>query len=317
MVVTEKKYKMVASDLDGTLLDKNKQISNRNVKVIQELASRGVHVCLITGRMTGCVLDYEKRLGLDMHLVCHNGASGCGPKEDGRPLFFHRPVPKETANMIIDFVNKHDLVLNFYSRDGKLYARCKNEEQMNLTKRYTKLTNAQFTYVSSYEELRNIEPFKLLVLTSNVQPMYETIQKTLVEHKQKAHLIRGDFFVEVLNPQANKEYALNELCKKIGIKIEEVVALGDGENDKEFLSAAGYGICMKNGHDISKKIAKKVSPYTNNEDAVARELEMLIDSNSFAYKTDKPYIPTGRTFLYVFLTASIFSLIFFGVKPFM
>jgi len=115
--------------------------------------------------------------------------------------------------------------------------------------------------------------------------MHDLVVAQIPNIKQIAHLIRGEFFLEILHPKANKEVALVELCKNMGIKMEEVVAFGDGENDKEFLAATGLGIAMKNATDITKQRAKKVSVYTNNEDAVSRELETLLESNRFALIT--------------------------------
>jgi len=148
------KYRLVATDLDGTLLDHHHKITDRNAKIIQLLAANGIHVVLISGRMTSCMVDYENRLGIDMNMVCYNGAAAIGRKKDGRPILFHRPLPKNTMKIAIDFCNKMDLVLNVYAPDGKLYARCNTEEHMNLTIRYKRLTNCEFVYVKDYEIFR-------------------------------------------------------------------------------------------------------------------------------------------------------------------
>jgi len=278
---------MIASDLDGTLLNSHHKISERNKSILRKLSKAGLHIVLISGRMTPNVVTIEDLLELDLHLISYNGAACFGPKRDGRPELFRFPVSKSATNMIIDFVERNDLVLNVYHQH-KLHARCKKLDDYLLTMRYVELAGSQYTYVTSYQQFRDCEPHKLLILTNgNVQDLYDMICQSLPEVQKLVHLIRGDFFVELLDPHADKGIALQQLCQHLGIPLSEVIAFGDGENDKDFLAAAGLGIAMNNANALTKTAAKKVSQWTNDEDGVSRELEQLLLHSPHSFPTSK------------------------------
>ena len=82
-------------------------------------------------------------------------------------------------------------------------------------------------------------------------------------------------YIEFLNPAANKGVALMELCSTLGLDLEEVVAFGDDLNDLEMLAFVGEGVAVANAKEEAKQAARRVSEWTNNEDAIARELAML------------------------------------------
>ena len=91
------------------------------------------------------------------------------------------------------------------------------------------------------------------------------------------HIIRGHppFFVEFLAPGVCKGTGLVELCRHLDIDVAELVAFGDGDNDKEYLQFAGLGVAMHNARDVVKDVADYVTPYTNDDDGVVRELDRL------------------------------------------
>ena len=82
-----------------------------------------------------------------------------------------------------------------------------------------------------------------------------------------AHTIRGNlgFFMEVLHPDVCKGHGLSKLCELLKIPIQQCIAFGDGDNDKEFIQMAGRGIVMKNGRDVTKAVADEVLELTNDE----------------------------------------------------
>jgi hypothetical protein len=117
-------------------------------------------------------------------------------------------------------------------------------------------------------------------MTDEPDSLKERLQKEL---PADTTLVRGSppFFVEVLAPHVCKGGSLGKLCKKIGIDMKDTVAFGDGDNDIDMIRDVGYGIAMANGRDVVKKVAKRVTEFTNDEDGVAKMLSILQEEGVF------------------------------------
>jgi len=243
---------------------------------LKAASGQGAAIVLCSGRMLPTMDRIAQDLldrGVDANFVCCNGAVVMGQSKLGRPLVWHRPVAAPAAELIIDFANARTLCLQLYF-DRHVYARCTTEEHWELTRAYRAITSCTHDFVDSYDSFRGRRPDKILVMTNDVDGMYDA----LAQHEigKVAHLIKGFFFVEVLDPQVNKLSALNALCDHLQVKLSEVIGFGDGDNDQEFLEGVGLGIAMQNATPATKQRARKVSPFSHTDDAVARELEQLI-----------------------------------------
>jgi hydroxymethylpyrimidine pyrophosphatase-like HAD family hydrolase len=234
-------------------------------------------------------------------------------------VLFSRPLPKHVVNAVIEFAERSKTLLQLYPADHQLYLSCANDEHRAHAERYRQLTGCTLVHVESYARFRDTQPFKMLLLTwpkpHEVEALREALTRAVPEIRTEAHIVSGQFvrrrerrasrgaracalarsragpgrgltparaqFVEVLHPRANKEMALRELCKQLDIGMEHVVAFGDGDNDKEMLGSVGLGVAVKNAVPQAKRRAAHVSPLTNDEDAVARELEHLLEAGAF------------------------------------
>merc|ERR1712150_29483 len=133
--------------------------------------------------------------------------------------------------------------------------------------------------IDSYDKMpKGHDVIKLLVLTNNVEHVHDNLRLIFnsTNNKKQVHLVKGAFFVEILHPEVNKGRGLLELCKHLDMSVEEVVAFGDGNNDYEFLENAGLGIAMANAEASAKKAADYVSEFTNDQNAVSKELLSLL-----------------------------------------
>eukprot|EP00128_Syssomonas_multiformis_P014232 Colp12_sorted_trinity150504_noHs@8272 len=268
------KYKVVALDLDGTLLNKEHTISEENRRVIQRLAAeKGTKFILASGRMTPRVVPYEEMLEFDCELVTYNGGASYSKKVHGRKRLFHMPVHEPVTNKVIDFAERHNLTVQFYLNDELITIA--RDSTIHLTKAYEKLTGATYVFIPDYTSCRGTRPTKILFMEDEhkVRDLFERLKQEF--HSSEATLILGDFFVEVLHPTVNKGTGLEGLMRALDIPLSQVVAMGDGHNDVEFLTLAGYGIAMGNAQDTLKAVANKVSEFTHDQHAVARELELL------------------------------------------
>jgi len=115
------KIKLIAVDLDGTLLDKDGKIPEKNRYYLKKFYENGGIVVLSSGRMTDSVSPFSDKLGIDCPLIVYNGAMVRLRKKEGREIIFHKPVPVRYSDYTIDYCLKNRFHLNFYLND-KLFA---------------------------------------------------------------------------------------------------------------------------------------------------------------------------------------------------
>lgn len=308
---SDKKYRMVAFDLDGTLLGPDHQISDYSVQYIRSLHSKGFLISIATGRSPAATAQVIRRLNLNFPvphshgfpLVTVNGAKGIHvfhdafiPQDDGgeekqgldggNPMvdgrmriteLFHLPVPMDLTQKTLNLAKSIGCVTNYYI-DHDIYAQVLEDWHLEATKKYSDLTGVEFTYCNDdYKEAMNRGlPSKLLVLCQpeSIDDIHIKLENAL---GHEAKVIRGSppFFVEVLNQEVNKGTGLELLCEKLGIGIHECICFGDGDNDIEFIQKSGYGVAMKNARDTVKEHADAVTDHTNDEDGAIRMLQRL------------------------------------------
>ena len=281
-------YKIVALDMDGTLLNNKHEISERSAQTLKKLSEKGVMIVIATGRSSGSVSKYlttalAQLAQEKVPMIVFNG-SVCiiRDQESGEvEKVFSNALTMEAVRDLIRMTTEENLVLQFYNGEtGEVFVNPKpgNEEHLALVKRYGDLVGKPQTVVHDYEDLLSagILPVKILALTpeNNVDGVFA---KPL---SVDLHRIRGSpypFFVEYLMPGNTKGTAITALCKPRGVDLSEVVAFGDGENDAEMLEPVGLGVAMKNARPKAKEHANEVTSYINDEDGVAKHLEALFD----------------------------------------
>ena len=280
-------YKMVALDLDGTLLRSDHQVADVTRDYIQALDRQGFVVAIATGRGAGTVYEHIRKLNLPhpIPVICSNGARGLlcsvSDQDNGAVVsidetLFETPVPDKVVDKVITLAKEMGFVTQYYVEDD-IYADPIHEVHLGLTQRYKDLTGSDTIYVKddfAAARQRGL-PSKMLVLcpVEDQDRMMERFQEALaepdclVDGSKVAHTIRGNlgFFMEVLHPDVCKGHGLSKLCELLKIPIQQCIAFGDGDNDKEFIQMAGRGIVMKNGRDVTKAVADEVLELTNDE----------------------------------------------------
>lgn len=287
-----KKFRMVALDLDGTLLRSNHQISNETCEYLRYLDKKGFTVIIATGRAACTVDEHVVKLNLPhpLPLVCSNGARGlmCSVQPDKRVAYqeiFYKPVPQKIAQATIQTAKDQGYVSQYYVGEH-VYCNPSKPEHFKLAQLYRELTGSDTIYVDDdFEEvIKKGPPSKQLVLCPDDQQdsMIEFFKKTLskeifsIEGKSP-HMIRGHlgWFMEILHPEVNKGCGLESMCEHLGIPISEAIAFGDGDNDIEFIQMAGHGIVMKNAGKSIKEAGDEITEFTNDEEGVVKTLQRL------------------------------------------
>ena len=271
--VKSKPIKLIALDLDGTLLDSRGEIPARNRDVLQAASERGVIVALASGRMTDCISPFEDKLGLDCPVIGYNGGMVRGTQEEGRSVLFHRPLEARYGRELINYCRER-YMLNFYC-DDILYA----EETAELRKWadiYSDQTGAVYSFVPNLEPFVERDPTKLIVITDPAERNRLHDEWVPRWGKETTIVRTNPEYLEFMNLRTDKGVALEALCRTLGISMAETMALGDGDNDAPMLAAAGLGIAMANATPVSKKSARVVSELTNDDCAVADAVERYV-----------------------------------------
>jgi Cof subfamily protein (haloacid dehalogenase superfamily) len=277
-------FRMVALDLDGTLLQSNHKMADDQAEYIRSLQKRGLTVCIATGRAAPSVYEHIQKLNLPQPtpVVCSNGARGfycnsqdCSQKEE----LFYNPVPKSVVERAIALTNERGFALHYYYEDA-IYGNPTTDLHRQLMDTYTQLTGSTILPVQdNFQSLLEQDhlPSKILVLFDERQ-LSAAVEAYRSQFPPKdATIVLGafDWFLEILNPNVNKGQGLANMCSILKIPLEDCIAMGDGANDVEFLQMAGLGIAMKNAKPLVQKAADLTMEWTNDQNGVMNTLQRL------------------------------------------
>jgi Cof subfamily protein (haloacid dehalogenase superfamily) len=262
-------YKLVAVDMDGTLLTPQLEISNETVETINKVIERGVIFTLSTGRMYLAAMPFANMLNLDVPIItCNGGLTKCF--KTGK-VCDERIIDKEYSSEIIRYCEEAGLSVSIYSEDD-IYIK-KNSENTDI---HLQLDHAKPQIVNDFDSLLDSSIIKIM-FNSNDKYNLEKHTRELHElYKGKLNFYFSlPYFVEIVHKEANKRNALENLALKFNIKREEIIAIGDNFNDMDMIEYAGLGVAMGNAPDYLKDAAQFVT-HSNDEDGVRHVLERFI-----------------------------------------
>jgi Cof subfamily protein (haloacid dehalogenase superfamily) len=262
--------RLIASDLDGTLLNKEWKISSRNVQAVRQAVTRGVKVTLATGRMAAATRGYARELGLDVPLITYHGA--LIEQALSGEILYRKVVPVELAAEIVESLLQRRIHTQVFLKD-RVFVQKANEHSAA----YGKMAGLQVEEADVLKLLeKEPEGVEKILCIGEKDILQELGQELKAVYGQKLHFTSSSFqFLDMLHPEVNKGTALRALAEQWGIEAEEVMALGDSLNDKEMLVFAGLGVAMANAHPELKEIADYITgPYW--EDGVAQAIEKFI-----------------------------------------
>lgn len=268
-MATMPRYRLFATDLDGTLFGHDLQISPRNRAAVATLAGRGCAVVLATGRMFQATVPFARELGITTPLITYQGA-WVRDAATGADTW-HRVVPPALAREALAALEQTGLHVNLYMND-QLYLRHITEE----ANAYVRLARVDFEQVPDWEPLlAQGGPTKLVA----IGPEPDIVRWTEVLKERFGDRLfvtqSQPTFLEIAGPEVGKGAALAHLAAELGVPREAVVAVGDGMNDIDMIAYAGLGVAMGNGHPALKAAADRVTG-TLQEDGVAQLIESLV-----------------------------------------
>jgi len=249
-------YKLLALDLDGTLLDKNHALTTETIHIINEIKMLNVRVLIATGRMFISAAPFIKKLDLYGPMITYNGAYIKDSKTD--EVLYHKPVDKTLAKMLIKEARENNLHIQMYHNDN-LYVESRNE----IVQMYEKISGIKATCL---EKLTDIEgfPTKLLIIENNRDKFKYCYKYLKDNYNEKLEITESmKNFIEVGAKGVNKGLALANIAEKFNIKRDEIVSAGDSWNDIEMIEYSGTGITMSNSPEEVQKKADIIAPSEN------------------------------------------------------
>ncbi|MCG0274866.1 MAG: Cof-type HAD-IIB family hydrolase [Thermosediminibacteraceae bacterium] len=297
-------YKMLALDVDGTLISSSYTVSRRTRQALRKAMDMGMIVTLATGRFFGSAKYLARSIPVNAPIVSNDGAL-IKDVYSGRTLFF-KPLPLELAKDILKTASRYlSFEVQVFLKDRKIFSGSdyhwvQIKRYFSFSKRYS--LQGAYNYLrdfvflpvenaGSIEELGRLlkePPAKIVV--SGEPGEVEAFKGELLENLGDRIYITSAIknCIDVLEGSVSKARGLEVLAQHLGIKREEIIAVGDNLNDIEMLQYAGLGVAMGNAPEMVKERADFVTA-GNDEDGVA----FLVESILSTWKRDTIY--TGVT----------------------
>lgn len=257
-------YKLVAIDMDGTLLKDDKTISEANYTAIKAAKEKGYKVVLSTGRPVKGIERYLEKLDLldsGDYAIAFNGAVVQTTKDNNiiaKSLMTHGDLEK-----LYNLSQELNLNIHAWTSDSCITPKTNEYSQFEC-----KLNNVSLK-VMSFKDIDVNEPIVKIMFVDSKEKLDMAEKIIPKEFYNKYTIVRSaDVFLEFLNKDANKGIGVKYLAEFLGIKQEEVICIGDAGNDVEMIKYAGLGVAMENAYSYVKEAANYITK-TNEEDGVA------------------------------------------------
>lgn len=273
--MSEKKYQMVACDIDGTLLNQEKRISEANLQAFKKLIDDEIQVVLISARMPRAIRYLQKELDiLHMPSIAYNGGLMMRSSMGNSDYLSSHGIMASTASGIVKLLDGTAVHPGLYADDEWVVTKKDKivEKEIFNTKTEPDIHTATDVLERWEKDGRTVHKIMLMGPEDDMKEVYGRIKKSDLSgysiFKSKSNLF------EITSDQTSKEKALTSVCNHLNIPIEQVVAIGDNDNDIGMIKTAGLGVAMGNGREELKKIADMVTD-SNTDDGVAKAIRKL------------------------------------------
>lgn len=269
--------RLIALDLDGTLLDSEKLLPERNKKAIQDCIARGIHIVPCTGRIAIGIPESIRQIPGIRYAITVNG----GMVEDlqEKKILDEKLLSARTAVEIYELVSGYHVMCDAYIRGAGFSERRCFENMADygipeVVQQLVRQTRTPVDNLKDYIRDRNCMVDKLNLFMDDRRERTE-IRRKLEERGDVLVSSSFPYNLEVNGLGATKGEGILRLAAILGIKPEETMAFGDGENDFSMMTSVGVGIAMENGEEKLKNMADYIAP-NNDEAGVAQMIEKLV-----------------------------------------
>jgi len=262
--------KLLAIDLDFTLLDADRNIVPENASAIQRLKEAGIEIALASGRIASSMRHFADELEIEASLISCNGAYLIA--YDGRVLHEHK-VKTEYSNEVLSFCRQNGIHAHVYADDTIFFA-----EENEMLYKYMRRVKRGNVKVLDWEALFGIEPLKIIMMLSPQEVggvLHEIGSRFPLDEVQFA--MSEPEYLEVLSAKADKGKALSSLASALGLSQNQTAAIGDYYNDVPMLEWAGHSAAVANAPEEVKRVVDLVVGF-NEEGGVAAYIDLILSS---------------------------------------
>lgn len=287
-------YKLIAIDLDGTMLNSYGIVTENTKNAIKRTIQKGIDVIIASGRPIDSIKTIANEIGSEKYFIAGNGALIYDIQKNEN--LYENYLNKEKILEIIKMCEENSISYNVYT-DKTILAKALKYNVLYYYKENLKKPEDKQTHINIVENMydyinkMNEEKFLKITICDENKSVFQSILKKLdeienievldVSHMSRKVIQQGTeeipieyYYTEISTKNVDKWYALEFLMKKLNISKEEVVTIGDNINDKKMIEEAGLGIAMGQSNPIIKEIANFVTS-SNEEDGVALALDKI------------------------------------------
>ena len=265
--------RLIALDIDGTLVGEDLVVGERTRATIGEAVRRGIAVSLVTGRMATSAVPFAEALGLTGPLVAQQGAMVRampvhGSRRPGK-LLFHRPLAPRVTIEIVRWCFERDLIPHFNHLEWMIVGA--TEERMD---EYRRFVGDRLRIVPDVAA-RASKPVTKVVAIGEGNHSLDVLEEGRAHFAGRAEVtLSHPRFLEFLAPGVSKALGVRWLARRLGVPLAQCLAIGDQYNDLEMISEVGHGVAMPSAPAAVKAVARYVAPSVA-EEGVAQMIERI------------------------------------------
>jgi Cof subfamily protein (haloacid dehalogenase superfamily) len=266
MVEPKLPIRLIALDIDGTLVGEDLVIGARTLAAVEEATRRGIAVSLVTGRMTSSAVRFAEALGLTGPVVGQQGALARsmpvpGSRRPGR-LLFHRPLSAELTTEIVDWCFARNLTPHFNHLEWMIVG--STEERLE---EYRLFVGNRLRIVPDIR-VRAARPVTKVVALGEGNHSLDVLEEGREAFAGRAEVtLSHPRFLEFMAPGVSKGLGVRWLARRLGVPLEQTMAVGDQYNDLEMISEVGHGVAMPSAPEAVQKVARYLAPPVGEEGA--------------------------------------------------
>lgn len=271
------KYKLIVSDMDGTLLGSNHEISQGNKIAIKKAIDKGIKVIPASGRIYDAARKHFNFLDKNIPLIACNGAIIKETKTD--KVIYKNSIEYEACLKVIDIFEKHDIYYQLYSEDTLF---CKNSSLRDKERTKKRLKNfftenIKLCFEDNLKDhIAGNDILKIIAIEAEDREKIKKVKEEVSKINGIEVTSSWKNNIEVMNKGVSKGEALKNLLEYLDMDREHVIAFGDNYNDLPMIEYAEIGIAMENADDEIKKKADYITE-KNDDDGVAKAIYKFLN----------------------------------------
>lgn len=257
-------YKIIALDMDGTLLNEEKEVTTKTKEALKQARNLGVKVVLASGRPIDGLQRYLEELDLvheDEYVLSYNGCLVQETKT--KKIVYEIGLKGSDLHYIYNIAKELNVNIHaFHEEKGLITPKISKYTELEANINKIDITECDFNKINSEDNIVKI------MLIDEPEILDKAIEKLPKEIYEKYMVVKSaPYFLEIINKDSSKGVGLAALAKHLNVKKEEIIAIGDAGNDIAMIEYAGLGVAMANAQEDVKKIADEITK-SNQEDGV-------------------------------------------------